>query len=223
MNKPELSQFPYFKQLNPETQRVIGERLVARHMAEGQTLLIENGPAEFCYFIRSGILRAYRINPDGRIQVLARFTHPEPINIISLLSRPRQNRATIDVLSDADLYALSAADFESLITHHPDFSTQILQQLAGRIGNLTDKIASLSLYPIRTRLARFIIHLANGEIPGGNNWTQDEIAAEIGTTRDIVGRMLREFEDNGLIARERSEILLLNKAGLYQIAEIPLT
>ena len=92
MNKPELSQFPYFKQLNPETQRGIGERLVARHMAEGQTLLIENGPPEFCYFIRSGILRAYRINPDGRIQVLARFTHPEPINIISLLSTPRQNR-----------------------------------------------------------------------------------------------------------------------------------
>ena len=99
----------------------------------------------------------------------------------------------------------------------------MLQQLASRIGNLTDKIASLSLYPVRTRLARFIIHLADGEIPGGNSWTQDEIAAEIGTTRDIVGRMLREFEENELIVRERSEILLLNKAGLYQIAEIPLT
>jgi len=160
------------------------------------------------------------MNPNGRIQVLARFAPPEPINIISLLSNPPSNRATIEALSDADLYALSAADFDNLIENYPDFSAQLLQQLAGRIGDLTEKIANLSLFPVKTRLARFIIKLAEGSLPNDSGWTQDEIAAEIGTTRDIVGRLLREFEQEELINRDRSIISLLDRSGLYRIAEL---
>lgn len=222
MNIPDLQHFPLFKPLIPETQRAIGQRLVVRQITAGHTLLIENDPSEFCYFIHSGTLRAIRMNPDGRIQVLARFSSPEPVNIISLLSTPQRNRATIDVVNDAELYALAAADFNHLITQHPDFSTQLLKQLANRIGNLTEKVANLSLYPVRTRLARFVLQLVDGVQPGGNGWTQDEIAAEIGTTRDIVGRLLREFEHLQLISRNRSEIVLIDKLGLFQIAELPL-
>ncbi|QRN83300.1 Crp/Fnr family transcriptional regulator [Chloroflexota bacterium] len=222
MNDPDLDNFPLFRQLSPETQRAIEARLIPRHISCGEILLIEKEPAEYGYFIRSGILRTIRTNSEGRIQVLARFSRPEPVNIISLLSNPQHNRATIDALSDVDLYAVSAADFDYLITKYPDFSTRLLKQLAGRIGNLTDKITNLSLFPVRTRLARFLLQLADSLHPNANGWTQDEIAAEIGTTRDIVGRILREFEQENLITKDHSEILLLDKTKLYQIAELPL-
>ena len=223
MKNPDSNPLSLLQHLTPDTQHAVQECLIARHIRSGQTLLFENEPAEFGYFIRSGQLRAIRLNPDGRIQVLARFTQPEPINIISLLSTPRRNRATIEALNDAELFAFSAAHFDELITRHPDFSTHLLRQLAGRIGDLMDKIASLSLFPVRTRLARFLLQLTEGIYSQNKGWTQDEIAAEIGTTRDIVGRALREFAQEGLITRNRAEILLLDKAGLYQIAEIPLT
>lgn len=222
MHDPDLDIFPLFRHLSPETQRAIEARLIPRHISSGELLLIEKEPAEYGYFIRSGILRALRTNYEGRIQVLARFSCPEPVNIISLLSTPQDNHATVDALSDTDLYAISAADFDHLISNYPDFSTRLLQQLAGRIGNLTDKIANLSLFPVRTRLARFLLHLADGLHPRINSWTQDEIAAEIGTTRDIVGRLLREFEQEALIAKNRSDIILMDKIKLYQIAELPL-
>jgi len=223
MNDPDLHHPPFLDHLLPDSQSAVQSRLIPRLIPSGQTLLIENDPAEFAYFIRSGVLRAIRMNPDGRIQVLARFTPPDPVNFISLLTPPRRNRATIEALSDAELLALSAADFDTLIANYSDFSALLLQQLAGRISALTDKIASLSLYPVRTRLARFILQLADGAPASANGWTQDEIAAEIGTTRDIVGRVLREFEQEELILRNHSEILLLNKARLYEIAEITLT
>ncbi len=222
MSVPDLDNFPLFRQLAPETQRAIGARLILRHISAGEILLIENEPAEYGYFIRSGILRIIRTNSEGRIQVLARFSRPEPVNLISLLSTPQHNRATIDSLSDTELFAISSADFDFLISNYPDFSTRLLQQLAGRIGNLTDKIANLSLFPVRTRLARFLLQLVDGLHPSANGWTQDEIAAEIGTTRDIVGRILREFEHDNLITKDHSEILLLDKLKLYQIAELPL-
>jgi CRP-like cAMP-binding protein len=72
---------------------------------------------------------------------------------------------------------------------------------------------------VRARLARFIINLADSDTKS-SGWTQDEIAAQIGTIRDVVGRLLREFEDQGLIRREQSEILLLDRKGLYKAAEL---
>lgn len=218
----DFQDFPLFRAVQSRSQEAILQKLIPRQVAGGQILLVEGEPAEYCYFIRSGLLRAIRMNPDGRTQVLSRLTRPEPVNVISLLSQPRKNHATIEALSDASLFALSAPDFDDLAAQFPDFSAGLLQLLAHRVTTLTDKVASLSLFPARTRLARFIIQLANGEQPVGGSWTQDEIAAEIGTTRDIVGRLLREFEQQGLIERRRSEIVLLDRVEIYKAAELPI-
>ena len=83
---------------------------------------------------------------------------------------------------------------------------------------MTDLAASLSLYSVRARLAQFLMELAAlPETAGG--WTQDEIAAHIGTVRDVVGRLLRDFESQGLIRRERQRITLLDRSGLEAIAD----
>ena len=90
---------------------------------------------------------------------------------------------------------------------------------ARRISRMVDLTAELSLYPVRVRLARFIINLAETGADGGG-WTQDEIASQIGTIRDVVGRLLREFEQEGLIRREKSEIILLDRKRLYTAADL---
>jgi DNA-binding MarR family transcriptional regulator len=67
-------------------------------------------------------------------------------------------------------------------------------------------------------LAQFLIELADQPQAAGG-WTQDEIAAHIGTVRDVVGRLLRDFESKGLISRERQKIFLLDRQGLRKEAE----
>jgi len=76
----------------------------------------------------------------------------------------------------------------------------------------------LSLYAVRARLARFLIELAD-LTPSTAGWTQDEIAAHIGTVRDVVGRLLRDFEGAGLIQRQQGKIILLNREKLLEAAE----
>jgi CRP/FNR family transcriptional regulator len=157
------------------------------------------------------------MNPAGRIQVLARFSSGDPLNIISLLTQERLNRATIETLSQVTVLILTAHDFDHLITHYPDFSRHLLNHFAERLSRMTDLAAGLSLYAVRARLARFLIELAD-LTPSSTGWTQDEIAVHIGSVRDVVGRLLRDFESVGLVQRQRGQIILLDREKLLLVA-----
>lgn len=218
MQPPPVEYQNLFSALKSETQQAIAQRAYTRSLPEGSMVLIEGMPAESCYFVISGEVRALRMNTEGRVQVLARFTTGDPVNIISLLSEEKINRATIETISPTSFLVLQAKDFEYLISHYTDFSNFILQHLAARLSKITNLAANLSLYAVRARLARFLIELADLN-PSPSGWTQDEIAAHIGTVRDVVGRLLRDFESAGLIQRQRGEIILQDRGRLTQISQ----
>ena len=212
-----LQQLMPFAKLSPDTLQALSQRAFLRSLPEGQTFVIEGTPAEFGYFLLSGQVRVLRMSEDGRLQVLGRFGRGAPLNIISLLAEDRLNRASIEALTPLETLVLSADDFDYLLSHCLDFSNRLLQIFAQRMSGITDLAASLSLYSVRARLAQFLVELADLPVAAGG-WTQDEIAAQIGTVRDVVGRLLRDFEAQELITRDRHEITLLNRAGLEAVA-----
>lgn len=218
MDSQSLKKFKLFSTLQPDTLDALAQRAFQRKIQAGHNLVIEGLAAEACYFILSGHLRVSRMNRDGRIQILARFGPGAPVNVISLLKDKRINHASVESLSPATILVISANDFDYLLKNHPDFSSALLRVFANRIAKITDLAADLSLYTVRSRLAQFLIKLADQ--PGSaSGWTQDEIAAHIGTVRDVVGRLLREFESQGLIDRDHQKIILLNRQGLKDEAQ----
>jgi CRP/FNR family transcriptional regulator len=64
-------------------------------------------------------------------------------------------------------------------------------------------------------MARFLLRHV-GESGEARRWTQDEIAAHLGTVRDVVGRTLRTFADAGLVRMDRQRIVLLDRDGLEE-------
>ena len=220
INLVEIQNIPIFTSLEPTTCQAIAQRAFkVRHRAE-YNLVIEDMPAEFCYFLLSGEVRVFRMNLAGRVQVLARFRPICPLNVISLLVKDRLNQASVETLTPVSVLVIGASDFDALVDRFPDFSKMLLQIFAERMTVLTNLASDLSLLTVRSRLARFLIDLADQhQFAGG--WTQDEIAAHIGTVRDVVGRLLRDFESQGIISRDRQRIIILDHEKLSQEAEIP--
>ncbi|MBM4430728.1 MAG: winged helix-turn-helix domain-containing protein, partial [Chloroflexi bacterium] len=84
--------------------------------------------------------------------------------------------------------------------------------------HLTDLVEDLSLRTVRARLARFLLeHAEEQEVP--RRWTQDEMAARLGTVRDMIGRTLKAFADAGLLRMDRQRIVLLDRQGLQTEAD----
>jgi len=218
LDSQSLISLEFFASLNPGTFNALAGRAFQREIHTGYNLVIEGMSAEACYFVLLGQLRVSRMNRDGRIQILARLGAGEPVNVISLLKEDRINHASVESLTDSAVLVLLAKDFDDFLSQYPDFSTALLRNLAKRMAKTTSLAANLSLYTVRSRLAQFLIDLAEKPQSAGG-WTQDEIAAHIGTVRDVVGRLLREFESQGLIERDRQRIILLDYEALMSEAQ----
>jgi CRP/FNR family transcriptional regulator len=95
----------------------------------------------------------------------------------------------------------------------------IINVLSERLRHSVDLVEDLSLRPVVNRLARLILEEAEGDTLFRPTWyTQDELAARLGTVADVIQRSLRKLEADGLIEVERQQILISDRPELIRLA-----
>lgn len=181
-------------------------------------IVVEGEPCEAAYFIIEGNVEVYRMSLQGRQQVLARLGPGQAFNTVPLFQADGCSHANVVARTDVTLYALLKEDFPRALRDCPDLALVILQDFAGRLAHLTDLVEDLALRSVRGRLARFLLQQADGAAVT-HKWTQDEMAAYLGTVRDMIGRSLRALTDEGIIRIDRGRIVLLDSAALEAEAQ----
>lgn len=212
-----LKQIEILRNISESALEEIGRKAFTRHFAPGAEILCEGEPCTAVYFVQSGEVRIYRMAADGRAQVIARMTKGQAFNTVPPLLADCRNHSSAESVETTTLYGLSTTDYQNLLQTCPGFAHAMLQSFAERLTTLTDMVESLGLHSVRGRLARFI--LEQGDRVERARWTQDELAGQLGTVRDVIGRNLRAFEDAGYIRRERQRIVIVNRAGLENEAQ----
>ncbi len=208
-----LRRISLFAGLSGETLARIASVAIRRTYAPGETVIFEGDPCRAAYFVAEGQVRVYRLSPAGREQVLLRLGPGQTFNTVPPLKPHGVNHATAEALTPVTLYAITCEDFHRLVVECPEVALALLRDFAGRLDHLTNLVEDLSLRTVRGRLAHFLLeHAEAGAVT--QRWTQEEIAAHLGTVRDMVGRTLRAFADAGLVRMERQRITLLDREGL---------
>ncbi len=194
---------------------------------------MEGEPCQAVYFVAQGVVRTGRLSPEGREQVLAYLGPGEPFNLVPALDGG-PTLATVDAVTDTRLYTISCERLREIMRDHHGVALAVMERLGAEVRRLSDMVEDLALHTVRTRLARFLLTHASAEPSsraqaeglGGvaestqppKRWTQEELAAQIGTVRDVVGRALRTFADDGLIRRERGRLVVVDRARLERAA-----
>jgi len=213
-----MRRIPLFAGLSDQALSLVAEAAIRRTYASGEVIIFTGDPCRAAYFIAQGQVRVYRLSPGGREQVLARLGPGKAFNTVPPFIKGGVNHATVEALTTVTLYTISCEDFHRLVRQCAELALAILQDFAARLDHLTDLVEDLSLRTVRGRLARFLLEHADesttntGEL--ARRWTQAEIAAQLGTVRDMVGRTLRAFADAGLVQMDRQRIVLLDREGL---------
>ena len=208
-----LRRIPLFSSLSDDALARLARVVYARAAAPGETIIFEGDPCEAAYFIAEGQVRVFRLSRSGREQVLARLGPGQTFNTVPPFQPDGINHATVEALTPVTLYVILSDDFRRLVGECADLALVVLGDFADRLDHLTDLVEDLSLHTVRGRLARFLLEHADADDVSGR-WTQEEIAAHLGTVRDMVGRTLRAFADAELVRMERQRILLLDREGL---------
>ena len=213
-----MRRIPIFAGLPDDEMARLAGAVIRRAYAPGETVIFEGDPCRAVYFIAAGQVRVYRLSPAGREQVLARLGPGQAFNTVPPFQPRGVNHATVEALTLVTLFAITCDEFRRLVGECPELALAILYDFADRLDHLTNLVEDLSLRIVRGRLARFLLENADTDT-ATSRWTQAEIAAHLGTVRDVVGRTLRDLADAGLVRIARQRIVLLDREGLKAEAQ----
>ncbi len=209
-----LSAVPYLAELDAATLETIG-RVAVRHKYDaGQMVFLEGEPCAGLCIVQQGWLKAVKISPAGREQVLRVIGPGEVCNEISVFAGT-PNPATVMALEAATVWTIRRETILSLMDESPGLARTITQNLAARVLNLLTLVEDLSLRTVEERLARLLLQQADEGTLHRRRWaTQTEMAARIGTVPDVLNRALRGLVEEGLIRVKRHQIQILDPQGL---------
>ncbi|MCS6881261.1 MAG: Crp/Fnr family transcriptional regulator [Oscillochloridaceae bacterium] len=218
---PMLEQMPPFAGLPETTLRALAAIMTVLERPAGTTLQLEGEPAEAMYLVVAGRVKLYRLSTGGREQVLGIVGAGGLFNAVPIFDGG-PCPASAETLDDAVLAALPRQRLLELIDSHPALARALLSELAARLRHMVDLVDTLALHTVQGRLARLLLEQARAAERGAPvaPLTQAQMAARLGTVREMVSRTLKSFEALGLIRMERNAIHVLDRAGLERQTDL---
>ncbi len=208
-----LQRHPYFSNLDERQLNEIARCFHVRRFARGGLILLEGDTCQGVYFVADGHVQVFRGSEDGRIQTLVILGPGHQFNEVPALDNG-PNPASAEALTDTTLYVISRDDFRHIVERHPEIGKAMLEGFAARLRHLVELASDLTLRTVPQRLAKLLLEQAHM----AGKLTQHEMAARLGTVREVVGRALRTLTEDGLIRIEGPRIIIVNREGLERKA-----
>jgi CRP-like cAMP-binding protein len=217
VNLKTLAKMHYFSGLSPdELEEVKGYIAFEKRIEKGQTLLLEGDQSEYMYLIVSGAVKVFKKSANGKEQILNIASTGESLNDVSTFDG---GACAMDMLAMTPvyLYAIKKEDIKALFARFPKVALNVAGALAGKVRRDSSLVEVLSFDQVINRLARLILKqsvAAEGTLP---RFTQQDLAAMVGTSRVVVNRSLKAMEDAGAIRMEGRRILVNDKDKLKNL------
>ena len=208
-----LRKSPFFSELGEDELAEVTSRVHERTFHRGEVILLEGEAPRSVYFIVHGQVRIYRLSLEGREQVLKRLGPGEAFNFVPVLDGG-PNPSSAMAWTDVTVYAIERGHFLQMVREHPALAVAVLADFATKLRHMTALVEDLSLRTVGARLAKLLLTQAAEKEAAPRRMTQQEMAAQLGTVREVVGRALAELEEEGLVRKERHRIVIVNRSGL---------
>jgi len=182
----------------------------------GTVLFRDGDMCQGYVFVLSGSVRVQKMDPEGREIVLYRVEDGQTCMLTtSCLLGGRAYPAEGVAEEETELALLAPNRLDALLAD-TDFRRFVLSMISQRVADLMALIEDVAFGRMDVRLARRLLELDNGS--GKLHLTHQQLATELGTAREVVSRILKDFERRGLVELGRGTLLLPDPEELRAIA-----
>jgi CRP/FNR family transcriptional regulator len=224
MPRLDWTQIPYFESLGTCDSANV-EAAARPHVYEPGTMIFHEGDRCAGFFILvEGMVRLYRVNSEGRLHTLSLLKPLATFNEVAAVDGETNPfnatavvRSVVRVIPHKRLMQLLASE-QALLNSY-------VQALAHRNREYIERLEDMTFRSIPSRLAKLFLHetmYADQIAETPSRLTQEEIAAILGTTREVVGRALRGLMNDGLLQKRGRHVYVVDRAGLERLAETPM-
>lgn len=212
----------YFDGIHHEILSQLAEDVFLYRYEPGETVFWEGDSCSGLHIIRSGSVKLFKTSPIGRQLVVKIFNQGESFNEVPVFDGG-ENPISVAAISQSEIWVVACEAIRKAIDEHPEMARAIILNLSANLRMLVGLVEELSFYQVTNRLARLISQIPNEQLAGKSDQrlTQDEMAARLGSVREVVARSLRELERSGAIKSARGKIWIRNDAILKEWAQFP--
>lgn len=208
-----LRRNPYFDDLPEELLKEIAGHMQLRGFERGEMLFWEGDPCAGLHIIEEGSVKLFRISPQGRQYIVRVLQEGDTCNEVPAFDGGT-NPVNVGSLEKSRVWVIDDQMLRSLVKAHPDFALKVLSNFGKNLRGLVRMVSEMAFYQVTNRLARLISELPAEE--SRQHWTQEQLAARLGTVREVVARSLKELERSGAIRIEDRRIHIADRDALSQ-------
>ena len=206
---------PFWNKLTAEQKQRIENVIEFRQIKKDTHIHDSSADCLGLVAVRSGQLRAYILSEDGREITISRLTQYD----VSLLSAScvmpdMQFNVMIEAEKDSEFWSIPACLFKNLVDESLAVSNFSRNLLSGNFSELMWLMEQIMWKSFDKRLAAFLLEETNIEGTNLLKVTHEKIANHMGTAREVVTRMLRYFQSEGLVKLTRGAIEIIDEEGL---------
>ena len=211
---------PFFPKLSPRQQQLLLDSLEPMEAKAGT--VVHNGHLDCLglLIIQSGQLRVYALSSEGREVTLYRlFDRDICLFSASCVMPDIQFEVVVEAEKDTKLWVIPSCLFKELMEESAAVANYANQLISSRFSEVMWLMEQIMWKSFDKRLAGFLLEECALEGSKSLKLTHERIAAHLGTAREVVTRMLRYFQSEGMVRLSRGEITITDEKGLRKLAE----
>jgi CRP/FNR family cyclic AMP-dependent transcriptional regulator len=215
-----------FAQVDDETLAMCARNLRVRRFKRNETIFHQGDPGDSLFIIESGAVKIVLPSPEGEEgAIIATLGRADFFGELALIDGAPHS-ATAIAVEPTETLILRRDTFETLIDQDRSLRYALFAGLAAELRRLTGHVEELHFLDLPGRLALRLVRLARESAPGVQGeirlpwpYTQSDLAAMIGGTRQSVNRLLNDFVDQGLLRVEKESVVIPDLERLARAAE----
>ena len=204
---------PFLRTASPAFKEAFFSRAVVTTVPAGQAICLENNQCVHLPIALSGVARVYKVSGEGKELTLYRVEAGEScILTASCILNQLAFPANAVAQTDMEAIVVPANEVHQWMHEYRDWRQYIFELIARRLGNVIELVEEVAFQRMDTRLAAYLHE--RSEQAEVIRKTHEGIATDLGTSREVVSRLLKELEQQGLVVLARGEVRILERGKL---------
>jgi len=222
-----LRKAPLFTGLSENEMAALRRRVSSKKYDRGELLFSEGDACRGLFLVGRGKIRIFKVSASGREQILSIEGPGSSFAELPVFDGGNYP-ASAAASEESEVLFISRKDFQEFCREHPEVGLKVIAVVGARLRRLVGIIEDLSFTTVRQRLIGLIVRLAQASSTRTSDGvhveltkTQQDLAAELGTVRELVSRNLGRLQAEGFLDVSGRNIIVKDLAGLKREQESP--
>ncbi len=215
LSRQVLGRLPFLKHADPALQEAFLAAGIPVTLPPGTFICMEGNRCAHLPLVLSGTARVYKMSPEGREITLYRIEPGEAcITTASCILSRRAFPAFAVAETEVEAVVIPTATFREWMGRYETWRTYVFELLATRLATVMEVVEEVAFHRMDTRLAAYLLEACTDVLAR----THEAVAVDLGTSREVVSRLLKEFERAGWVSLARGAIRIVDADALRRHA-----